>query len=201
MLYDEGQHAMAEETRRVLAAQTDRTRLLELLDRTGAWDEAFWATAVEQGWTALAVPEEFGGLGLGLIELGLVAQEAGRVVSGAPFLTYGHGAVCALLASDDEDLLATWLPRLAKGEVKAAVAFAEDDGAMPAAPSVEYRDGRLRGTKGGVACGLAADIAIVSPSSGGEEEMPELELRCDTLAADRAKEGAKASVTQGPFIE
>lgn len=165
ILYDEGQRAIAEETRRVLAARTDRARLLELLDRTDEWDEAFWATAVEQGWTALAVPEEFGGLGLGLIELGLVAQEAGRVVSGAPFLTSGHGAVCALLASDDEDLQALWLPRLASGEIKAAVAFAEDTGAMPVAPTVEYRDGRLHGTKGGVAGGLAADIAVVSASS------------------------------------
>jgi acyl-CoA dehydrogenase len=212
MLYDEGQHAMAEETRRVLAARTDRTRLLELLDCTGEWDEAFWTTAVEQGWTALAVPEEFGGLGLGLIELGLVAQEAGRVVSGAPFLTYGHGAVCALLASDDEDLLATWLPRLAKGEVKAAVAFAEDDGAMPAAPSVEYRDGRLRGTKGGVACGLAADIAIVSASSPdgmvlalvdlGQASGDELQRRAigsfdnGRLFADMTFSGAPATVLE-----
>ncbi|KHK91855.1 acyl-CoA dehydrogenase family protein [Novosphingobium malaysiense] len=165
ILYDEGQQAMAEETRRVLAARTDRARQLELLDRCGEWDETFWTTAVDQGWTALAVPEAFGGLGLGLIELGLVAQEAGRVVSGAPFLTYGHGAVCALLASEDEGLQSTWLPRLAKGEVKAAVAFAEESSPMQPHPSVEFRGGKLQGAKSGVAGGLAADIVVVSASA------------------------------------
>lgn len=173
ILHNEAQREIAAETRRVLAARTDRVRQLTLLDRCGEWDEVFWRTAVEQGWTALAVPEEFGGMGLGLVELGLVAQEAGRVVSGAPFLTYGHGAVCALLACRDEALRAVWVPRLASGEAKAAIAFGESAEPMQIRPVVEYRGGRLYGTKCGITGALGADIAVVSAS---QDEGPVLVL-------------------------
>jgi len=69
ILYDDHHRAIAEESRRVLDARTSRERQLGLLERVGSYDEPFWKTAVEQGWTALAIPETFGGLGLGLVEL------------------------------------------------------------------------------------------------------------------------------------
>lgn len=186
ILLDEAQQEIARETRRVLQARTDRARLLELLDTTGAFDDAFWRTAVEQGWTALALPERFGGLGLGLVELGLVAQEAGRVVSGAPFLVGGHGAACALLAVDDEAARENWLPRLACGEVTAAVAFAEGSRLLQSRSQTELRDGRLWGTKSGVVGGLGADIAIVTAS--------------DVTASDVTASDVTASGGQGQVL-
>lgn len=181
ILYGDAQRQIASETARVLAARTDRSRQLELLDRNGEWDEVFWRTAVEQGWTALTVPEAYGGLGLGLIELGVVAQEVGRVVAGAPFLTYGHGALCALSASGNEALCASWLPKLASGEARAAIAFAEDSTLMKAVPSVEYRDGALHGIKTAVAGALGADVFMVSASS---KSGPVLALFEPAAAAD-----------------
>ncbi|MCT2400542.1 acyl-CoA dehydrogenase family protein [Novosphingobium mangrovi (ex Huang et al. 2023)] len=160
VLHDEAQRAITEETRRVLAARMDLKRQLELLDSVGEWDEAFWQTAVEQGWTALAVPEEYGGLGLGLIELGLVAQEAGRAIAGAPFLTGGHGTVRALLATDDAAARAHWLPRLAAGEIRCAFAMPQGGRAFQADASVTFTEGRLNGTLSGVVGALAADIAV-----------------------------------------
>lgn len=164
ILHDEGQLAIAEETRRVLAARKNLARQLDLTDRIGEWDEDFWRTAVEQGWTALAVPEECGGLGLGLIELGLVAQEAGRVLSGAPFLTGGYGAVQVLLHAPDE-VRDHWLPRLAAGGVTAAFATMEGNAILQGVPAVQYAAGRLNGLKSGVAGGAGADVAVVSASA------------------------------------
>jgi acyl-CoA dehydrogenase len=106
ILYDEGQQAIATESRRVLDARTSKDRLLKLLETTGEFDAPFWDTAVEQGWTALAIPEEHGGLGLSLVELGLVAQATGAATAGAPFLTIGYGASHALAAAGATD----WLP-------------------------------------------------------------------------------------------
>src|ERR1700756_4760589 len=113
ILYDEEQQAVGREARRVLDARADKMRLLALLERTGEYDQPFWNTAIEQGWTALAIPEGHGGVGLGLIELGLVVQAAGAATAGAPFLTTSYGAIRALLASGNADLQAQWLPRLA----------------------------------------------------------------------------------------
>ncbi|WP_296680381.1 acyl-CoA dehydrogenase family protein [Novosphingobium sp.] len=161
MLYDEGQQAIATESRRVLDARMEKARLLRLLEQVGEADQPFWDTAVEQGWTALAVPEAFGGLGLGLVELGLVAQAAGAATSGAPFLTSGYGLSSALLSSANVDLQTAWLPRLAAGEVTAAIAFAEGNTILPAAPAVSFADGKLSGTKHAVVGGAKAHVALV----------------------------------------
>jgi acyl-CoA dehydrogenase len=161
ILYTEEQQAIASESRRVLDARTDKARLLGLLQRTGAFDKPFWDTAVEQGWTALAVPEAQGGLGLGLTELGLVAQATGAATAGAPFLTTNYGAICALLARRNAELQERWLPKLASGKAVAAIAFAEGNTPLPSRPGCVFAGGHLSGTKPGVTAGLTADLAIV----------------------------------------
>ena len=161
ILYDEGQQAIATESRRVLDARTSKQRLLGLLEQTGAYDSPFWDTAVEQGWTALAIPEAHGGLGLGLIEFGLVAQACGAATAGAPFLTTGYAVSRAIVGSGDADLQARWLPRLAAGESLGAVALAEGTTPLPTRPAVRYVGGLLTGTKHAVPGGIKADIALV----------------------------------------
>ena len=176
IVYDEQQQAIASESRRVLDARADKARLLGLLEQTGEYDRAFWQTAVEQGWTALAVPEAQGGLGLGLVELGLVAQASGAATAGAPFLTSNCGAIRALIASGRADLQDRWLPRLASGEALAAVAFAEGNAPLPASPRAVFAAGHLSGEKPGVAAGLAADIAVVWCHHGGQPSLVLVEL-------------------------
>lgn len=168
ILYDEGQQAIATESRRVLDARMDKGRLLGLLEQVGQHDQPFWDTAVEQGWTALAIPEEHGGLGLGLTELGLVAQACGAATSGAPFLTGGYGLSQALIQGSDAALAATWLPRLADGAAIGCVAFAEGNSALPPVSRVIYADGKLTGTKPAVPGGLKAGFALVWADCAGE---------------------------------
>lgn len=165
ILYDDDQLAIARETRRVLEARHDRAQALALLDTTGAFDERFWETAVAQGWTAMAVPEEFGGLGLGLVELGLVAEQVGRDCPGVPFLASGHAIGRALLGGGDAAVRRRWLPALADGAVLGALALAEGAEPLPAVPEVRFEDGVLTGTKPGVPGGLAAGIAVVWASA------------------------------------
>lgn len=166
ILYDEAQQAIAIESRRVIDARTDMARQLALLERTGEYDHAFWDTAIAQGWTALAVPEEHGGLGLGLIELGLVAQATGTATAGAPFLTTNYGAIHLLMASDNQQPQERWLPRLASGEAIGTVAFGEAHSSLPTGPEVVLADDGLTGRKDGVLGGLAADCAIVWAMQG-----------------------------------
>jgi len=165
ILYDEGQQAIATESRRVLDARMDKARLLALLERVGEHDAPFWDTAVEQGWTALAIPEEHGGLGLGLTELGLVAQACGAATSGAPFLTGSYGLSQALVQGGDARLAGELLPRLASGDAKGCVAFAEGNAALPPSPGVVFADGAISGVKPAVPGGCAADVALVWVSS------------------------------------
>ncbi len=176
ILYDEGQQAIATESRRVLDARVAKDRLLKLLEQVGEHDQPFWDTAVEQGWTALAIPEEHGGLGLGLIELGLVAMATGAATAGAPFLAFNYGAAQALLGSGDADLAATWLPRLASGAAIGTVAFAEGSAALPPQPAASFAGGKLSGTKLAVVGALNADFAIVWASHEGRPALVLVEL-------------------------
>ena len=116
ILYDEAQQSIANESRRVLEARVTKDQLLPLLESTGQYHEGFWNTAKEQGWTALAMPEDFDGLALGLVELGLIAHQAGRTLSGAPFLTSSFGAAKAIEIYGSEAQKAKLLPGLASGE-------------------------------------------------------------------------------------
>lgn len=161
ILYDEGQEAIARESARILEARVNKARLLELLETIGEYDETFWHTAVEQGWTALAIGEEHGGLGLGLVELGLVAQAAGAVISGAPFLTSGYGVAYAIETLGSDELKAKWLPGLAAGQLRAAVLFAEGNSPLPMRPRVTCSHDRLTGQKPAVTGGIRADLALV----------------------------------------
>lgn len=175
ILYDEGQQAIAEQARRVLAARASKDRSLALLETRGEIDEAFWATAVEQGWTGLALPEAFGGLGLGLVELGLIAQASGTATAGAPFLTTNYGAGAALLASENAAAKAQWLPKIAAGDAVLTVAFAEGSQPFPE-PSATFAHGLLNGAKHGVTAGLQADAAVVWAQHDGEPVLVLAEL-------------------------
>ena len=181
ILYDEGQEAIAAESQRVAEARSDKARLLGLLEKTGVYDHPFWQTAIEQGWTGLAIPEEFGGLGLSLVELGIVAQACGGPIAGAPFLTANDGAAHALLGGENEALKGEWLPRLASGEIIAAVAFAEGQAPLPPRPVARLTAAGLAGEKPGVTGAAHARIAVVWALYEGE---PALVL-CDLAEVSR----------------
>ncbi|WEK42388.1 MAG: acyl-CoA/acyl-ACP dehydrogenase [Candidatus Sphingomonas colombiensis] len=168
LLYDDGQQAIATESRRALEARMSLEAQMPLLDARGAYDEGFWTLAREQGWTALTLAEEYGGIGLGLIELGLVALQAGRSLSGAPFVTTSLGAVSALAAYGGDRLKQTWLGPLASGDAIGAIAFAEGQSPLPSRPETALSNGRLTGRKPGVTAGLQADLAIVLAVQDGQ---------------------------------
>jgi acyl-CoA dehydrogenase len=167
LLYDEGQQAIAAESRRVLEARVQAEQLLPLLEQQGEYHAPFWETACEQGWTALALPEVWGGLDLSSVELGLIALQAGRSLSGAPFLTSSYGAARAILDHGSDALKGEWLPNLASGAAIGAVAFAEGQDVLPAQSTVAFTAGKLNGIKPAVSAGLHANVAIVLASKAG----------------------------------
>jgi acyl-CoA dehydrogenase len=160
-LLDEGQQAIATESRRIVDARADPATALRLLEEHGHYDVNWWAMACEQGWPAIAIAEDNGGLGLGLIELGQVAQAIGSAGAGAPFLTGGFGVANAIARHGDTATKAVWLDRIARGDAIGAVAFGEGQSPLPPAPTVTFADGKLNGTKPAVSGGLHAEVAVV----------------------------------------
>lgn len=85
------------------------------------------------GLLGLLVPEHYGGAGAGLVEVGVVAEELGRVLYPGPYLSTAVLAVNLLLAADDPGQCAEVLPSIATGHTRVAVAFAEGDSTRPPA--------------------------------------------------------------------
>jgi alkylation response protein AidB-like acyl-CoA dehydrogenase len=142
--------------------------------------ELGWDALVSGGVTALPVPERLGGDGVGLPEVATVLTEVGRHGAITPALaTLGFGVVPLVdLASDEQqDRFLAGLVKGAKGGVLTA-ALNEPGSALPDRPATTFADGRLSGTKVGVAYAEQADwiivtadnaVVVVSPKADGVE--------------------------------
>jgi alkylation response protein AidB-like acyl-CoA dehydrogenase len=132
-----------------------------LLRERGKHDSAFWQACIDMGWTGAGVPEEYGGLGLGAIEVAIIAEECGRVVAGAPFIAPTYAASLALREFGSEAQRAELLPRIASGEATLALACFEAEDGLPAAPQTTFHNGCLAGRKSAICGGATASHAIV----------------------------------------
>jgi alkylation response protein AidB-like acyl-CoA dehydrogenase len=108
-------------------------------DTPRGFEDAGWARICELGWPALLVAEEHGGLGLGVVELAVVQEELGAALAPSPFLsTVAAAAILAEAGSDEQR--ARWLPALAAGEARGAVATLAEDGGWTAVPDADGAD-------------------------------------------------------------
>ena len=113
------QVALRDGARRLLDGRAAPTQVRAVVDAEAGIDDGLWSAMVEQGWTALAVPEDRGGLGLGIVELALLLEEVGGHVAPAPVLQQAL-ALDALIAGDGP---AELIDSLVAGEVVGTVAF------------------------------------------------------------------------------
>ena len=126
--------------------------------------ENSWGALVDGGVTALPVPERLGGDGVGLPEVATVLTEAGRHGAVTPALaTLGFGVVPLLVLASEEQQ-DRFLAGVAKGGVLTA-ALNEPGAALPDRPVTTFVNGRLSGTKVGVAYAEQADWMIVTADS------------------------------------
>ena len=97
-------------------------------------DTGLWSGMAELGWCGVHLPEEAGGLGLGLVELALLQEQLGRRLGCVPFFDSVALAATALRELPDSALAQQWLEQLASGDKKAALALpAEADSTAVAA--------------------------------------------------------------------
>ena len=76
----------------------------------------------EMGWAGLLVPETYGGLGLGMLDVAVLLGELGRVAAPGPFLFSAVLATRAIVMAGSPAQKQEWLPKLAHGEATATVA-------------------------------------------------------------------------------
>ena len=151
--------------RAVLTKHGDRAVLRRAIDSEAGYDPALWTLLCEQvGVAALAVPEEYGGIGAGLVDALTVVEELGRTLHTPPMLGSAVLGVQALLLSGDTEACERLLPDVAEGARTLAVCWASAAGWDQ--PGVRAEAGKLTGTAHYVLDGEIADTLIVVTADG-----------------------------------
>ena len=165
--FSDEQKQMGAEARRFLAAKCPTTAVRAVLESAEPYDKALWAGLAEMGFLGIVIPETHGGLGLGYLELCVIAEEMGRALAPVPFSSSVFVATEFLLVAGSDAQKAVWLPKLAAGEAIGTFAHAERAGAVtPKTIQLSASESRLTGAKTAVADGEIADFAIVSARAG-----------------------------------
>jgi alkylation response protein AidB-like acyl-CoA dehydrogenase len=158
----------SQQTVRALAAELLADRCtpenLRAVEDAGDYDTTLWKTLADAGLLGVAVPEEHGGLGLGLRELTLLLEETGRTAAHVPLLAVAQG-VSAVVRHGTAEQQAALLPDVAAGSSILTAALSEPlgDELAPSTTARSEGDGWvLEGTKTCVPAGPWADGFVVS---------------------------------------
>ena len=165
----EDQEFFRETTRKFLETEVPLETVRKLADEPAGFDRGWWQRGAELGWTSMLVPEEHGGASLtgeGLLDLVIVAEEMGRLVSPGPFLPTNVVAAAITRAGTPEQQ-ARWLPEIVAGELLAGWALCEAGGRWETPDlGVQARRGDggfvLSGVKEPVEAGAHVDWILVT---------------------------------------
>lgn len=184
--FSEDQKLIQEQVRSVLRKQSSPEQVRSILDSAQPYHQELWQQAAELGWTATRIPEQYGGLGWGYLELAVIAEELGRSLAPIPFSSSIYLAAEAVLLAGTERQKQHYLPKLASGEWVGCLAMAERKGVCSAAATEALvRNGKLNAVKLPVADGDIADFAIV---------LAQGDQGCSLYLADLHAEGVQRQV-------
>jgi len=164
------QEALRELARQILQDHATHDRL-KSLEASGEWfDRRGWEALATASLLGVAIPEAYGGSGLGLVEVGLLLEEVGRAVAPVPLLASVVLGSMPLAEFGSATQRQRWLPRVASGETILSAALVEPDSTDPTAPTTTARrDGaawRLDGLKLCVPAGEWAEAVWVPARTG-----------------------------------
>src|SRR5680860_1481326 len=151
--------------RKILDDQVTQDRLKEVEGGDEWFDRRTWQELAVAGILGIALPERYGGGGLGFVELAIVCEEVGRHVAPVPLLPSLAGGALAIAEFGTEEQRYAWLPGAASGATILTIAL-EEPGAEPRAPTAEALPNSgeftLTGTKHMVPVVHLADRTVVS---------------------------------------
>lgn len=187
--FSEDQKFLRSEARKFLEAQCTSQHVRDVLDdEAKSHHEGVWNKIVEMGWLGTAIPEEHGGLGLGMLELCVIAEEMGRALAPVPFSSSVYLFAEALKLAGSDAQKSTLLAKVASGDVIGCLALSEGPGEPdPAKLSVTFDGTTLSGTKLPVTDGDIATHAVVLAKEGTGASLVLVDLGQDSVTRQPVK--------------
>jgi alkylation response protein AidB-like acyl-CoA dehydrogenase len=166
--FSDDQKFLRDEARKFLEAKCTSALVRGVLDHDDVSHSAdLWAQIKDMGWLGVAIPEEFGGLGLGMLEMCVIAEELGRVLAPVPFGSSAFFFAEAVKLYGTGEQKREYLPKIASGEYVGCIATSEGPGALDAAKiRTSFGAGKISGAKLPVTDGDIATHALVLVKDG-----------------------------------
>ncbi len=145
-------------------------RVRRLRETKTECDRAVWKQMADLGWLGVLVPEQYGGMGLKLGDMAIVAQGLARALAPEPLTAAAVLAACVLADSNNERLKKKLLEGLVSGDILPATAWQEQAGTLDAGKinmqATPFEGGfRVNGSKRFIVGASNADGYIVSANS------------------------------------
>ncbi len=170
----EEQQMIMDQTAKFVANETPVSRFRKLRDTERGWEPEMWAKMAEQGWLAIAIPEDQGGFGGSFVDLAIIVEQLGRGLVPEPFIASVVLAGGILSDHGDEAQREAYLTPMIEGQTSLAFAYAESQSRYNLSDCLtraeKSGDGwTISGEKVWVLNGHAADQIIVAARTGGNQ--------------------------------
>ena len=166
--FSEEQDLLRQAARDFLTEYCTSAFVRQMMEEERGYSPELWREMAALGWLGLAFPEEYGGQGLGFVDLTVILEEMGAALLPSPFFSSVLLAGQTLLLGGSEDQKKTWLPKIADGSLVATLAMTEPSGRFEAAGIADVQalpagDGFvISGTKLFVPDAHVADLMVVA---------------------------------------
>ena len=167
--FSDDQKFLQEEARKFLEKEGALSRNRNVLENELYVDTELWKKIVDLGWTGIRIPEEYGGLGLGHLELCVIAEELGRFLAPVPYSSSVYLFTESIINYGSDTIKKELLPQLVRGDIVGTLAVTEELFA-PSASNIKVtnNNGRLNGKKIAVPdANLSTHALVVAKSTKG----------------------------------
>ncbi|SIO49050.1 acyl-CoA dehydrogenase/hypothetical protein [Burkholderia sp. GAS332] len=175
--FSDEQIMLRDQLRRFLKERCPISVVRSVLDGNSSFDRVLYKELAGLGVLGAAIPEEFGGVGLGYLELCVLAEELGRSLAPVPVSSSIYLAAQFLMLAGSDAQKSRWLPGIANADIVGTFAMTESPGhAGKAAMHTIAERGTISGVKVPVPDGDIADVAIVAAREHGRGAADEISL-------------------------
>src|SRR5215470_17282809 len=163
----ESQQILKDTARKFFSGECSMAEIRRLAETATAHDPALWAKLADQGFTGIITPEEYGGMGLGKVDLILLLEEAGYALLPGPLFSTVALAAPVIDALGTSTQKKKYLGPIAAGEARSTVALVETTGSWDLSRiQLSAAGDRLSGIKLFVTDAAAASFIVVAARNG-----------------------------------
>ena len=176
LVLNEEQQSLKDIAKEFLQKNAPVTHFREIRDTENelGYDQDLWKQMVDLGWSGILVPEEYGGFDFGMVGMGSIFEEMGKMLTPSPLFSTGVlGASLIALGGNDKQKQ-TYLPQIVDGSITTALALEEGNRHSPFSINTEAKkDGEnysITGNKTFVIDGHSSKLLIVAARTSGSEK-------------------------------